>query len=935
MSFRVAAFVGGIAAVALLCVLAPDSDLARVGYDLAIVVTTGITWYGSTRAENDRLAWRLIAGGITCWVVGDLLWDGYAYLRWDRPSVSVADLLYLIGYPLLAAGIVRILMLRTPGRYREGLLDGVAFAIAAAIATWAFIVVPTTKDATLLDAAIWGAYPFADVLLFAAVVWLVLTPGRRGPPTLLLLAFLTTTLLLDLVWTAMPLLNANFDPGPFNGGYPIAYAALALAAILPNGGELTRQTSLPAGRMHPARFMLLGFALMTAPTIAIATTSDMSLGSEVFLFVASMTLASIVLWRFRIAVREREHVQGELEHQLAHDHLTGLYNRQQWVEILELQLARAVRTRTQVAVLYLDLDGFKPVNDTFGHSAGDFVLVTIAQRLRVLVRPHDVVARVGGDEFAISCEDLRPRLRRRGDRGPDPLGAGRAARGRERAGHRVGEHRHHAQCGRLPRGRARRRGRPGHVPGQAGREAPLRPRPAGTGGRVGTARWASIRPRDGPNVSQGTRNGRQGADTAMSRDADRHRERAALVVGIVGTGWIALHGSGLLGPLSQDTFVLLGATAVTATVVGLRRYRPARRWPFVLMAAAFFLFLVGGALRQQFGTLGDLTAHRSLIPDFLAAPGYVLLGLGLAGIARARRGSAGFDLDATLDALVAALAALVVAWAYLITPALANETAPLRVRLVLAAYPALSAFLVVMILQVAFVVDDRRVPAHRLLVVALGCMFIGDVVYMLEDARIARLSLHIIDVPYALAFLAVSVAVLHPSMRELLEPVPRAERTTRPSRLALVSACIGIPLLVTVADGHRTLVDKSVLLIVMVFLSSIAIWRVFRALRAHARSEERLVHQATHDALTKLPNRAYLTDQLDQALSRQAGTDILLGVLFLDIDRFKVVNDSMGHNLGDELLVAVAKRLRGALPPTRGDRPGRRRRVRHRAGAHA
>ena len=406
MSFRVAAFVGGIAAVALLCALVPDTDPARVGYDLAIVVTTGITWYGSTRAENDRLAWRLIAGGLTCWVVGDLLWDTYAYLRWDRPPVSVADVFYLVGYPLLAAGIVRILTLRTPGRYREGLLDGVAFAIAAAIATWAFLVVPTTKDATLLDAAVWGAYPFADVLIFAAVVWLVFTPGRRGAPTLLLLAFLTGTLVLDLLWTAIPLLDATFDPGPLNAGYPIAYAALALAAILPSSGELTSQTTLPPGRMHPTRFMLLGFALMTAPTIAIATKSNMSIASEAFLFVASMTLASIVLWRFRIAVREREHVQAELEHQLAHDHLTGLYNRQQWIEILQLQLSRAVRTRTQVAVLYLDLDGFKPVNDTFGHAAGDFVLVVVAQRLRALVRPHDVVARVGGDEFAISCEDL-------------------------------------------------------------------------------------------------------------------------------------------------------------------------------------------------------------------------------------------------------------------------------------------------------------------------------------------------------------------------------------------------------------------------------------------------------------------------------------------------------------------------------------------------
>src|SRR4029077_7575638 len=124
--------------------------------------------------------------------VGDLVWDAYAYLRWERPAVSFADVLYLAGYPLLALGIVRILVLRTPGRYREGLLDGVAFAIAAAIATWAFLVVPTTAEASLLDAAVWGAYPFADVLLLAAVAWLVLTPGRRSTPTLLLMFFLST-----------------------------------------------------------------------------------------------------------------------------------------------------------------------------------------------------------------------------------------------------------------------------------------------------------------------------------------------------------------------------------------------------------------------------------------------------------------------------------------------------------------------------------------------------------------------------------------------------------------------------------------------------------------------------------------------------------------------------------------------------------------------
>lgn len=98
--------------------------------------------------------------------------------------------------------------------------------------------------------------------------------------------------------------------------------------------------------------------------------------------------------------------EQELERQALHDRLTGLPNRTLFFDRLERAIARAQRSRGSFAVLFVDLDGFKAVNDTLGHAAGDHVLERVAERIRECLREEDTVARIGGDEFTVLLEDF-------------------------------------------------------------------------------------------------------------------------------------------------------------------------------------------------------------------------------------------------------------------------------------------------------------------------------------------------------------------------------------------------------------------------------------------------------------------------------------------------------------------------------------------------
>ncbi|UCD90759.1 MAG: GGDEF domain-containing protein [Desulfobacterales bacterium] len=105
-------------------------------------------------------------------------------------------------------------------------------------------------------------------------------------------------------------------------------------------------------------------------------------------------------------ITERKKAEEQVIYLSHHDNLTNLPNRNLLMERIQQALPLAKRHRKKVAILYIDLDKFKPINDTFGHQAGDKALITTAERMKSCVRESDTIARVGGDEFVIVLQDI-------------------------------------------------------------------------------------------------------------------------------------------------------------------------------------------------------------------------------------------------------------------------------------------------------------------------------------------------------------------------------------------------------------------------------------------------------------------------------------------------------------------------------------------------
>ncbi len=183
------------------------------------------------------------------------------------------------------------------------------------------------------------------------------------------------------------------------------------AELVDRIGVVTR----PNGFHHRADFRIEGTWAVVISQAAVAG-SGLSPGLQGLLVALGGASLSFLLFALILVLaRSRERAlamvsqkTGELRHQALHDALTGLPNRVLAIDRAEQMLAQARRTGRPVAALYVDLDGFKHINDTFGHSAGDELLLRVAERLKTVLRDGDTAARFGGDEFVVLLQDGGP-----------------------------------------------------------------------------------------------------------------------------------------------------------------------------------------------------------------------------------------------------------------------------------------------------------------------------------------------------------------------------------------------------------------------------------------------------------------------------------------------------------------------------------------------
>jgi signal transduction histidine kinase len=257
----------GLGAVAIAAYYLLHGNVQTVWYEAISVVAVGAMAWGTTHcvAAEDRVAWWLFTGGMLCQVLGDAISSVYEIgLDREPPTPSSADAAYLIGYPLLAAGVFVLLRRRGGGISRAVGADALVVGFAVFLAQWVFVIDPYNHDKTLttVERLTYMAYPAMDALLFVALAQLILGRGGRTRAYALMGLGVASWIVADELYAIR---YATYTSGSWIDAFWLAsYLMWGAAALDPSAGR-TGPPERRVSRLTQPRMTLLGVALVMAP----------------------------------------------------------------------------------------------------------------------------------------------------------------------------------------------------------------------------------------------------------------------------------------------------------------------------------------------------------------------------------------------------------------------------------------------------------------------------------------------------------------------------------------------------------------------------------------------------------------------------------------------------------------------------------------------